>query len=65
MHLGRIDAETTANIGRLKAGQAVNIIPQHLSLEGEVRSHNPEKLTKHVAQIVACLEREVIKPTLW
>jgi len=61
MHLGRIDAETTANIGRLKAGQAVNIIPQHLSLEGEVRSHNPEKLTKHVAQIVECLEREVNK----
>jgi len=59
MQLGRIDAETTANIGLLKAGQAVNIIPQYLSLEGEVRSHNPEKLSRHMAQIVACLEQAV------
>lgn len=64
MQLGRIDAETTANIGLLHAGQAVNIIPQHLNLEGEVRSHNPEKLTSHVAQIVECLEQEVHKASI-
>ena len=41
MQLGRIDEETTANIGVIKGGQATNIIPRHTTLEGEVRSHNP------------------------
>lgn len=64
MQLGRIDAETTANIGLLKAGQAVNIIPQHLSLEGEVRSHDPHKLAAQTRHMVECLEQEVNKVSI-
>ena len=41
--LGRIDKETTMNIGLLKSGSAVNVIPELTELEGEVRSFNLKK----------------------
>lgn len=61
MQLGRIDEETTANIGIIKGGQATNIIPRQVILEGEVRSHNSEKLQKQTKQIIGLLEEEVGK----
>jgi tripeptide aminopeptidase len=42
--LGRLDDESTANIGRITGGTATNIIPESVLIEGEVRSHSPEKL---------------------
>ena len=42
--LGRIDNETTANIGWLEGGLKRNIIPEHASLDGEFRSRDNEKL---------------------
>lgn len=38
MPLGRIDECTTANIGRVEGGVAVNIVPAACELEGECRS---------------------------
>lgn len=38
MPLGRIDECTTANIGRIEGGVAVNIVPAAVTLEGECRS---------------------------
>lgn len=46
MKLGRIDSETTANIGTINGGQATNIIPDQVIIEGEARSHSLEKLAK-------------------
>ena len=48
--LGRIDAETTANIGRLEAGLKRNIIPEQAWLDGEMRSRSNEKLALVEAQ---------------
>ncbi len=42
--LGRIDEETTANIGRLEGGLKRNIIPERAFLDGEFRSRSNEKL---------------------
>ena len=42
--LGRIDDETTANIGRLEGGLKRNIIPEQAFLDGEFRSRSNEKL---------------------
>jgi len=61
MQLGRIDIETTANIGVIKGGQATNIIPRQTILHGEVRSHNPDKLRQHTEQIIGLIEDEVTK----
>lgn len=36
--LGRVDEETTANIGIIRGGQATNIVPEQVYLEGETRS---------------------------
>ena len=44
LRLGRIDAETTCNIGRIEGGKATNIIPDRVTLHGEARSHDEDKL---------------------
>ncbi len=41
---GRIDFETTTNIGKIEGGKATNIVAEHCFLNGEIRSHNPTKL---------------------
>ena len=51
MKLGRIDEETTANIGIISGGKATNIIPDEVTLEGEVRSRKEEKLEKYTEQL--------------
>jgi tripeptide aminopeptidase len=56
MRLGRIDAETTANLGTVAGGRAVNIIPDEVVLRGEARSHDLEKLAAQSAHMRACFE---------
>ena len=41
---GRIDDETTMNIGTFQGGKFINIVPDFAEAEGEMRSHNEEKL---------------------
>ncbi|MEA3307251.1 MAG: peptidase dimerization domain-containing protein, partial [Elusimicrobiota bacterium] len=51
MNLGRIDFETTANIGMINGGNATNVITPLVKMTGEARSHNLGKLerqTKHM-----------------
>ncbi len=52
MQLGRIDAETTANIGIIKGGEAVNVVPDRCRIAGECRSHDREKLERQVAAML-------------
>ncbi|MFO7760914.1 MAG: M20/M25/M40 family metallo-hydrolase [Thermodesulfobacteriota bacterium] len=42
--VGRLDPESTANIGLINGGKAINIIPDFVNLQGEVRSHSRELL---------------------
>jgi tripeptide aminopeptidase len=63
MRLGRIDAETTANFGKIEGGVACNIIPGRVILEGEARSHDPAKLEAQTAHMVACFERAAVAMT--
>jgi len=48
---GRIDFETTCNLGIIKGGTATNIVPGLVTVEGEVRSHNKGKLQKVCEEI--------------
>jgi tripeptide aminopeptidase len=43
--VGRIDEETTMNIGIINGGNYVNIVPDYAFAKGEMRSHKEEKLT--------------------
>ena len=38
MELGRLDAQTTANVGTIEGGTATNVVPARVSLTGECRS---------------------------
>lgn len=41
---GRINQETTANIGIIKGGTATNVVPKEVLVKGELRSHNTRDL---------------------
>lgn len=43
LKLGKIDEETTANIGVITGGKAVNIVPDTTTVEGETRSLREDK----------------------
>jgi tripeptide aminopeptidase len=57
--LGRIDHETTCNIGVIQGGVATNIIPSLVTVSGEVRSHDPQKLAELTQTIVSAFEAAV------
>src|SRR5881397_2142003 len=42
--LGRIDEDSTANVGIITGGSAGNIVPEWCSFLAEARSHDPQKL---------------------
>lgn len=51
LRLGRLDEETTANIGLIKGGKATNIVPEDVYIQGEVRSRQRGKIDKVVLEI--------------
>lgn len=64
MKLGRIDEETTANIGVIEGGMAVNIVPNSVVLKGEARSHSQEKLNLQTQHMLRCLEEAAVRYSL-
>ena len=48
--LGRIDHETTSNIGFLQGGLKRNIVPETAYLDGELRSRNQAKLENYTTE---------------
>lgn len=56
MKLGRIDEETTANVGVIEGGTATNVITKMVKLKAEARSHNIEKLDAQTAHMKKMLE---------
>jgi len=56
MPLGRIDAETTANIGVIEGGIATNIVPDLVRVRGEARSRDNAKLAAQTAAMRAAFE---------
>jgi tripeptide aminopeptidase len=64
MSLGRIDHETTANIGVIEGGMAVNIVPNSVILKGEARSHSQDKLDQQTEHMLRCLQDAAARHTL-
>jgi tripeptide aminopeptidase len=55
MELGRLDDETTANVGMIEGGTASNVVAGHCRLVCEARSLDEEKVARATASIVdAC-----------
>lgn len=57
MNLLRIDADTTANIGRIEGGGATNIVPAEATVIAEARSLDENKLKAQSEHMVQCFER--------
>ncbi|TFB24093.1 M20/M25/M40 family metallo-hydrolase [Filobacillus milosensis] len=59
MPLGRIDEDTTANIGRFEGGKATNIVSDEAFIFAEARSLDPEKLEAQLDKMKkACQDAE-------
>jgi tripeptide aminopeptidase len=52
MRLGRIDDETTANVGVVRGGTARNVVAERCTVSGEARSHDPAKVTALAEEMV-------------
>jgi tripeptide aminopeptidase len=50
--LGRVDEETTANVGVIRGGTARNIVPDLCVVEAEARSHDEAKLADLVREML-------------
>jgi len=59
LRLGRLDEQSTANFGLIQGGVATNIVPDLITLEGEVRSHSPTKLENYTKEIEATFRKVV------
>lgn len=57
MRLGRLDKETTANIGVIHGGSARNVVADEVQLVAEARSRNPRKLERQTRAMKQALER--------
>lgn len=53
---GRIDPETTCNVGKISGGVATNIVAEEALVTGEVRSHSKEKMESIVTGIRQAFE---------
>ncbi|OKP84239.1 hypothetical protein A3842_08380 [Paenibacillus sp. P3E] len=56
MKLGRIDNETTANIGKFAGGGPTNVVCDHVQLDAEARSIVQEKVERQIASMREALE---------
>lgn len=61
MKLGRIDEETTANIGIINGGLATNIVCEKVEIEAEARSRKQSKLEAQTAHMRDCFVNAAVK----
>jgi tripeptide aminopeptidase len=52
MPLGRLDEETTANVGAIVGGAGVNVVPERCRVEAEVRSLDEAKVEAVASELV-------------
>jgi tripeptide aminopeptidase len=52
LRLGRLDEETTANVGEIRGGTARNIVPERCWFAAEARSHDEGKLGELIQEML-------------
>ena len=57
MKLGRIDFETTANIGTINGGRETNVVCERVDIKAEARSRDAQKLERQTAHMKECFEQ--------
>ncbi len=61
INFGRLDNQSTANFGLINGGTATNIIPERITLQGEVRSHTPALLQHYTKAIISTFEQSTAR----
>lgn len=56
MRLGRVDGETTANVGVIAGGTSINVVPERCRVEAETRSLDETKVQDLVTDMVDHLQ---------
>ncbi len=56
MELGRLDAETTANVGTIHGGTAINVVPERCRVEAETRSLDDARVEAVATEMVDHLQ---------
>lgn len=56
---GRIDDISTVNFGTITGGAASNIVPEQISIEGEVRSHSMDRLAELTSEIEQIFQKTI------
>jgi tripeptide aminopeptidase len=56
MRIGRLDPETTANVGRIEGGTAANVVAERCYVEFETRSLDAERAGEVVTEMVDALQ---------
>lgn len=59
LNIGRIDKETTCNLGTINGGRARNIVPDRVVVKGEARSLTPAKLDALTQEIITVFKDKV------
>lgn len=55
---GRIEEETTLNIGKISGGEATNVVPELVIIEGEIRSFDSSKADSLILTVKNIFENE-------
>jgi len=62
LHVGCLDKkETTINIGLIEGGTGMNIIPNNIHIQGEIRSYDKTLFESHLKKIQLLFEQEAKK----
>jgi tripeptide aminopeptidase len=56
LSLGRLDAQTTANVGLIEGGTAINVVPERCRVEAEVRSQDPDRASTVTTETIDRLQ---------
>ncbi len=59
---GRIDADVVLNLGKIDGGSATNVVPDHVTVEGEMRSFSVERLRRHLIELRQTCEQALPHP---
>ena len=62
MRHGRIEGEGTVNIGTMGGGGAINVVPEHCELSGEVRGFDDQRGEALVAEVVDRIHEAANRP---
>ena len=56
MQLGRLDAQTTANVGMIEGGTAINVVPEYCTVTAEIRSLDDDRASTVCTEMIDHLQ---------